>query len=128
LIFLLSVKRETFLTPERDTDPYIADLMNPDDMSLYQGHLLPLNNKTGYHPLYNNWAPSVDGTNDTDKSLFMFTYNECKPECCKDSPYSCDKGCVCLTPEQKTFMSSRGGNSHLVNKEYCTKSKVINDR
>jgi len=41
--------------------------------------------------------------------LFMFTNNQCKPECC-DSTFSCDGGCVCTTPEQRTFVNTRGGN------------------
>lgn len=29
----------------------------------------------------------------------IFRNAECNPACCMHSPYSCDKGCVCLTPE-----------------------------
>ena len=41
--------------------------------------------------------------------LFLFTNNQCKPECC-DSTLSCDGGCVCTTPEQRDLINTRGGN------------------
>ena len=44
-----------------------------------------------------------------DEHLFMFTNNQCKPECC-DSTFSCDGGCVCTTPDQRTLINMRGGN------------------
>ena len=42
-------------------------------------------------------------------NLFMFKNNQCKPECCGAS-YSCNGGCVCTTPEQRTYLNQRGGN------------------
>jgi len=44
-----------------------------------------------------------------DEHLFLFTNNQCKPECC-DSTLACDGGCVCTTPEQRTLINMRGGN------------------
>ena len=44
-----------------------------------------------------------------DDNLFMFKNNQCKPECCGAS-YSCDGGCVCTTPQQRTYLNQRGGN------------------
>jgi hypothetical protein len=44
-----------------------------------------------------------------DNHLLPFTNNECKPECC-GATLSCDGGCVCTTPEQRTFINTRGGN------------------
>jgi len=41
--------------------------------------------------------------------LFMFTNNQCKPECC-DSTIACDGGCVCTTPAQRDLINTRGGN------------------
>ena len=37
---------------------------------------------------------------DTIDTRFNFAYNDCRLDCCKDSSYSCNGGCVCLTPEQ----------------------------
>jgi hypothetical protein len=53
--------------------------------------------------------PSVDGTEDERKKLFMFTYNQCRPECCP-STYTCDRGCVCTTEQQRKFLNTRGSN------------------
>jgi len=44
-----------------------------------------------------------------DNHLLPFTNNECKPECC-GATLSCDGGCVCTTPEQRTMINTRGGN------------------
>ena len=41
--------------------------------------------------------------------LFLFKNNQCKPECCGSS-FSCSGGCVCTTPEQRQYITSRGGN------------------
>ena len=39
--------------------------------------------------------------------MFMFAYNQCRPECCP-STFSCDHGCVCTTEQQRNFINSRG--------------------
>ncbi len=41
--------------------------------------------------------------------LFIFKNNQSKPECCSAS-YSSDVGCVCTTPQQRTYINMRGGN------------------
>jgi hypothetical protein len=56
--------------------------------------------------------PSVDGTKTSPKSMFMFAYNKCDINCCNESPYSCQGGCVCMTKSQRDFISSRGRNVH----------------
>ena len=52
-------------------------------------------------------AQSVDGTPNGPKSLFMFAYNKCDVGCCDTSSYSCDGGCVCITPEQYDMVKKR---------------------
>lgn len=42
-------------------------------------------------------------------SLFIFKNNQCKPECCGAS-FSCGGGCVCTTPQQRQYITQRGGN------------------
>lgn len=42
-------------------------------------------------------------------SLFIFKNNDVKPECCSAS-YSSDTGCVCTTPQQRSYINMRGGN------------------
>lgn len=47
--------------------------------------------------------PTVDGTPGKPNKMFMLAHNQCRPECCPGL-YSCDRGCVCLTDEQKKFI------------------------
>ena len=56
-----------------------------------------------------NTFPTLDGTPDTSKSLFMFAHNQCRPECCPGT-HSCDRGCICTTAQQRKFLNRRGGN------------------
>jgi hypothetical protein len=58
-----------------------------------------------------SYGPTVDGTPNTPKDMFMFAHNQCKPGCCP-STYSCDHGCVCTTEQQRKFINSRGENRH----------------
>ena len=53
-------------------------------------------------------GPSVEGSGDP-KSMFMFSYNQSKPECCP-STYSTSTGCVCTTKKQRDFIIKRGNN------------------
>lgn len=54
--------------------------------------------------------PHVDGTSDSPQSLFMFKNNQSNFACCP-STFSDDRGCVCLTQNQRDMFSGRGGNS-----------------
>ena len=58
-------------------------------------------------PDHTKTMPSVDGTKDGPKSMFMFTYNQCHPDCCP-STYSCDHGCVCTNKNQVDYLNKRG--------------------
>jgi hypothetical protein len=44
-----------------------------------------------------------------DQELFQFAGNRMSADCCP-SPFSGDRGCVCLTDKQIAEFSSRGGN------------------
>lgn len=44
-----------------------------------------------------------------DQELFQFEGNRIGAECCP-SPFSTDRGCVCLTDKDIALFSSRGGN------------------
>lgn len=47
-----------------------------------------------------------------DKPLSFFAENKCSAECCLEgSPFSCSKGCICLTEMQKKGLLSRGNNT-----------------
>jgi hypothetical protein len=99
-----------------------SDLIDADHLSLFQGDQLPEEQpEVGYHPIYNEFSPNVDGDINSDRSMYIFAYNKCRPECCNHSPYSCDRGCICLTQKQKGFLSSRGYNNRPRNCEKCKK-------
>ena len=44
-----------------------------------------------------------------DSELYQFEGNKMGPECCP-SPFSGDRGCICLTESQRAEFASRGGN------------------
>jgi hypothetical protein len=44
-----------------------------------------------------------------DQELFQFEGNRMSADCCP-SPFSGDRGCVCLTDKQIAMFASRGGN------------------
>lgn len=66
-------------------------------------------------PDHSKSFPTIDGLKDSKKSMFMFTHNQCHPDCCP-STYSCDKGCVCTTEQQRKLINQRGYNrNHVIN-------------
>jgi hypothetical protein len=52
--------------------------------------------------------PSVDGTKKAPRAMSMLAYNRSSPDCCP-STYSNSMGCVCMSKEQKDYLS-RGGS------------------
>ena len=58
--------------------------------------------------VFNDNYPSVEPNSDV-KSMFMWKNNKCSPDCCP-SLFSCDRGCVCNTEEQDSYLDSRGEN------------------
>jgi hypothetical protein len=72
----------------------------------------PRGDKTGSGYVHDESLPSVDGTKDAPRSLSMFSFNECSPDCCPNQ-YTCGGGgggCVCETEDQRKMRSSRGFN------------------
>jgi hypothetical protein len=47
-----------------------------------------------------------------DNELFQFENNKMSADCCP-SPFSGDRGCVCLTEKQVSDFASRGGNRNM---------------
>ncbi len=72
---------------------------------IVQGSQAPLKNRLSNNAYLT--GPYLDGTDKTDQSLFIFSKNQCRPECCP-STYACDKGCICTTENQRDFVSRRG--------------------
>lgn len=53
--------------------------------------------------------PTVDGQKNSPHKMFMFAHNKSSLSCCP-STFSDDRGCVCTTPEQISYVKTRGGN------------------
>tara|TARA_B100000497_G_C7599628_1_gene360367 strand:+ start:385 stop:912 length:528 start_codon:yes stop_codon:yes gene_type:complete len=86
--------------------PSNKELIN-EKLYIPQGSTLPIN------PNYSNLVsdgPSVDGTNKTPNSMFMFTYNKVSPDCCP-ATYSTSNGCICTTENQRNFIGVTRGNN-----------------
>lgn len=83
------------------------DLIDPSKLYVIQG--LSSNHDIPNKPLQfeeDPSKPSVDGSPNGPKSLFVFSYNKASPECCNtdySAGYSTSKGCVCLSPQQKAY-------------------------
>lgn len=55
------------------------------------------------------------------ESIYLFADNKCAPECClQGSAFSCSKGCVCLTEQQKLGLVRRGNNASHVPPDLST--------
>jgi hypothetical protein len=95
------------VNPSRSVGDYILD---PQKMEVIQGASGPLKYKPSRPDPSDETKPSIDGDEKSLKSLSMVSYNRCAPECCIDSPYSCDRGCICLTDKQYDYLGGRGNN------------------
>jgi len=84
-----------------------GDIKSPCNVPLVKPKFInPMGGES--HPnLSKMYKPSVDGTSESPKSMFMFSHNVCHPGCCP-STYSCDHGCVCTTKEQQEYISKKG--------------------
>ena len=87
-----------------------------DKIVVPQGHPIPLYDSVVDIDNLSTNGPTLDGTKNTPNSMFVFTKNQCKPECCP-STYSCDGGCVCTTLEQRKYIGVNRGNNKTT-KEY----------
>ena len=88
--------------------PSNLPLYKPSTLYSPQGTPLPLKDQAKITTLpKDSTGPSVDGTANAPKNMFMFAYNQCRPECCP-STFSCDRGCICTTKQQRHFINSRG--------------------
>lgn len=86
----------------------LNELIDPKKLAVFQGVTA---NNVEVKPIEFEDAsmkPSVDGTPNGPRSLFMFAYNKVSPECCigeRSSGYSTSGGCVCVTDKQRKYFS-----------------------
>ena len=95
-------EKETFAQQERGMPLDMQGVQGPPGVQGYEG-TPPL---LGSEPKPVSLQP-YDMAN--DQELFQFEGNKISADCCP-SPFSSDRGCVCLTDKQISEFSSRGGN------------------
>ena len=61
-----------------------------------------------YSPVGDGYKLGRDPHN--DQEMFFFARNKASLDCCSQSPYSSDLGCICQTKDQVDMISNRGGN------------------
>lgn len=97
-----SAKKETFMQQERGMPLDMQSVEGPAGVQGYEG-TPPL---LGSEPKPVSLKP-YDMANDNE--LFQFEGNKISADCCP-SPFSSDRGCVCLTDKQLQEFATRGGN------------------
>jgi hypothetical protein len=96
-------RMERFMNSNDKTEK-LNELIDPKQLAVFQGVTA---NNVALKPIDfedSSMKPSVDGTPDGPKSLFMFAYNKVSPKCCigeMSSGYSTSGGCVCMTDKQR---------------------------
>jgi hypothetical protein len=94
LLFFMLIYASFLRLPSKEY--YANELLDPKETQFMQGINIPL-----------KYEPTLTDISDPVKP----------PECCIDSPYSCDRGCVCMTDKQYDYLDGRGKNH---SKNACT--------
>jgi hypothetical protein len=115
LLFFMLIYASFLRLPSKEY--YANELLDPKETQFMQGINIPLKYEPTWTDISDPVKPPVDGTPDAPRSMHMFSFNRCAPECCIDSPYSCDRGCVCMTDKQYDYLDGRGKNH---SKNACT--------
>lgn len=97
-----TVAKETFMQQERGMPLDMQAVDGPGGVQGYSGTPPLLGSEPKPVPLQ-----PYDMAN--DQELFQFEGNKISADCCP-SPFSSDRGCVCLTDKQIQEFASRGGN------------------
>jgi hypothetical protein len=97
-----SVKKETFMQQERGMPLDMQAVQGPTSVQGYDGTPPLLGSEPKAVPLQ-----PYDMAN--DQEIFQFDSNKVSADCCP-SPFSTDRGCVCLTDKQLQEFATRGGN------------------
>jgi hypothetical protein len=111
-VYIYSTHSVVYTNPSQPPEYFKeGDLIPKDKIIVVQGNSLPeLGDVQPIDFDEHESLPTVDGTKDGAKSMFMMSFNKCDPSCCP-STYSCSGGCVCMTKEQQNFIGSRGFNN-----------------
>ena len=100
-----------YLQPEGGStwrhSPSNVPLLDSNKIYIPQGNTINLKKSKNQTIGYQQFGPPVDDKPNSQKSLFTFAYNQCRPECCP-STYSCDRGCICTNESQRRLINKRG--------------------
>lgn len=112
-------RKETFFA----ADAMVKTMLQPGQVIHFQGHQLPTEMPMS-PPMYDHKPgekPPVKcdkNDNNIPEALNMFEFNTCNPECCLESAYSCNGGCVCVENSQYELISKRGSCSEISRDEF----------
>lgn len=98
------MKKEPFMQRETGQPLAMQAVAGPSGVQGYEGTPPLLGSEPKPTPLQ-----PYDMANDTE--LFQFEGNRISADCCP-SPFSTDRGCVCLTEKQEREFATRGGNRY----------------
>jgi len=114
LSFVVIIQTIPFITQtlekysEKTSKDNLNELIPQKKLAVYQG--VTANNIPSKSIDFeeDEMKPSVDGSPNGPRSLFMFAYNKVSPDCCigeRSGGYSTNGGCVCITDKQKQYFS-----------------------
>lgn len=86
------------------------ELASEEEIRTYFGVQAPMNMEVGQPNNEDLSGPTVDGDDDSPQRLSMLSNNKSKFDCCTNSPFTTNSGCICLTEKQRHFINTRGFN------------------
>lgn len=91
-------------TREHFTNKEKSGYIPQDKLYVVMGHQIPIEPQPPGPLEGQEDMPNVGGGN---KNMFAFAYNKVSPECCETSPYSTDRGCICIPEDQRKILSGQ---------------------
>ena len=86
------------------------ELANEEEIRTYFGVQAPMDMEVGQPNNDDLSGPTVDGDDESPQRLSMLSNNKSKFDCCTNSPFTTNSGCICLTEKQRHFINTRGFN------------------
>ena len=86
------------------------ELAKEEEIRTFFGVQAPMNMEIGQPNNDVLSGPTVDGDDESPQRLSMLSNNKASFDCCTNSPFTTNTGCVCLTEKQRHFITTRGFN------------------
>lgn len=86
------------------------ELADEEEIRTYFGVQAPMNMEIGQPNNSDLSGPTVDGDDESPQRLSMLSNNKSRFDCCTNSPFTTNSGCICLTNKQRHFINTRGFN------------------